>query len=664
MGLSSTIVFCFLQLFFICVTTDGYSIGHILNNTMEEESNITSTKNEQPIITSQSSIPVEDLSTSIPIKVFKALLMDNNTTTNNSSTSEEESAEAENFLNEIISDEESTQSILSTMANISSVNETKESTKLDVLTTLPTTKTLLTNNLPIINTTNLTKTLSIETTTELNNSSFIDPTNSIEENTITTTALFPQTPEKEYFENDTITTTEFLVDSITLITSTMDTINSFVDTKNDSSLIVSSTEMVPQFSLNNQSFSTPSNTSVSSLTFNDSTTALNITSSPFKKSLSITDCLTDVILIILVVLFLIILLVLCCRKPATPVIIVEEEKTIIIKESRYTSNPSDIEMGEENRPNNFMAMRSTFVTTSGSEDYDPTGLTNISEESETSDSVGKKKEEKNGVEVPETLQEQPSPSEFDCFSSEVLNNKVVSDGVYSDKGDEFYAIAPNNMNKNITFQININKYREDSKSLEGEKQVYAKFEKEPVPLKVRSCENKTRKIFSHNCFTSKEDINCNFLNQKKIETECTTTFTMTCGIDYKQIEGKQYGLLTFKIQRKEEKPCIVQFSANEQNETITTNIQTSKSIYTSSPSIPSSTVIVSSKPTRKELSFSDCLTDIILIVLVVILILLLPIILFLIFYKPKPVKVIGKEDETTIVVEDGMTEGSIGMTGS
>ena len=80
---------------------------------------------------------------------------------------------------------------------------------------------------------------------------------------------------------------------------------------------------------------------------------------------------------------MIILLVLCCRKPATPVIIVEEEKTIIIKESRYTSNPSDIEMGEENRPNNFMAMRSTFVTTSGSEDYDPTGLTNISEESET-----------------------------------------------------------------------------------------------------------------------------------------------------------------------------------------------------------------------------------------------------------------------------------------
>nr|CAD2169368.1 unnamed protein product [Meloidogyne enterolobii] len=166
MGLSSTTVFCFLQLFFICVTTDGYSIGYILNNTVEEESNITSTKNEQPIIiTSQSSIPVEDLSTSIPIKVFKALLLDNNaTTTNNSSTSEEESAEAENFLNEIISDEESTQSILSTMANISSVNETKESTKLDVLSTLPTTKTLLTKNLPIINTTTIP---SIESTTSL-----------------------------------------------------------------------------------------------------------------------------------------------------------------------------------------------------------------------------------------------------------------------------------------------------------------------------------------------------------------------------------------------------------------------------------------------------------------------------------------------------------------
>nr|CAD2173295.1 unnamed protein product [Meloidogyne enterolobii] len=474
MGLSSTTVFCFLQLFFICVTADGYSIGHILNNTMEEESNITSTKNEQPIIiTSQSSIPIEDLSTSIPIKVFKALLMDNNATTNNSSTSEEESAEAENFLNEIISDEEFTQSILSTTANISSVNETTESTKLDVLSTLPTTKT--TKNLPIINTTtipsiesttslpkslsnensstsppvqnemtnstssmdlmNLTKTLSIETTTELNNS-LIEPTDITEENTITTTIFISQTSEEEYFENDTITTTEFLVDSTTIITSTMDTVNSFVDTKNDSYLIVSSTEMAPQFSLNNQSFSTPSNTSVSSLTFNDSTTALNVTSSPFKKSLSITDCLTDVILIILVVLFvlfLIILLVLCCRKPAASVIIVEEEKTIIIKESRYTSNPSDIEMGEENRPNNFMALRSTFVTTSGSEDYDPTGLTNISEESETSDSVGKKKEgkskkevdeendddnneveqqikSKDGVEVPETLQEQPSPS--------------------------------------------------------------------------------------------------------------------------------------------------------------------------------------------------------------------------------------------------------------
>uniref|UniRef100_A0A914MUC1 Candidate secreted effector n=1 Tax=Meloidogyne incognita TaxID=6306 RepID=A0A914MUC1_MELIC len=476
MGLSSTTVFCFLQLFFICVTADGYSIGYILNNTVEEESNITSTKNEQPIIiTSQSSIPVEDLSTSIPIKVFKALLMDNNATTNNSSTTEEESAEAENFLNEIISDEEFTQSILSTMANISSVNETKESTKFDILSTLPTPKTLLTNNLPIINTTtipliestaslpkslsnensstsppvqnemtnstssmdlmNLTTTLSIETTTDLNNS-FIEPTVSTEENTNATTILFSQTSEEEYFENDTITTTEFLVDNTSIITSTMDTINSFVDTKNDSYLIVSSTEMAPQFSLNNQSFSTPSNASISSPTFNDSTTALNVTSSPFKKSLSITDCLTDVILIILVVLFvlfLIILLVLCCRKPAAPVIIVEEEKTIIIKESRYTSNPSDIEMGEENRPNNFMAMRSTFVTTSGSEDYDPTGLTNISEESETSDSVGKKKEEKSkkevdeendddnneveqqikskdGVEVPETLQEQPSPS--------------------------------------------------------------------------------------------------------------------------------------------------------------------------------------------------------------------------------------------------------------
>ncbi|CAK5030050.1 unnamed protein product [Meloidogyne enterolobii] len=474
MGLSSTTVFCFLQLFFICVTTDGYSIGHILNDTMEEESNITSTKNEQPIIiTSQSSIPVEDLSTSIPIKVFKALLLDNNTTaTNNSSTSEKESAEAENFLNEIISDEESTQTILSTMANISSVNETKESTKVDVLSTLPTTKTLLTETLPIINTTfssiesttslpkslsnensltsppvqnemtnstssmdlmNLTKTLSVKTTTKLN--SLIEPTDITEENTITTTIFISQTSQEKYFENDTISTTEFLVDSTTIITSTMDTVNSFVDTKNDSSLIVSSTEMAPQFSLNNQSFSTPSNTSVSSLTFNDSTTALNITSSPFKKSLSITDCLTDVILIILVVLFvlfLIILLVLCCRKPAASVIIVEEEKTIIIKESRYTSNPSDIEMGEENRPNNFMAQRSTFLTTNGSEDYDPTGLTNISEESET-DSVGKKKEgkskkevdeendddnneveqqikSKDGVEVPETLQEQPSPS--------------------------------------------------------------------------------------------------------------------------------------------------------------------------------------------------------------------------------------------------------------
>ncbi|CAK5084099.1 unnamed protein product [Meloidogyne enterolobii] len=475
MGLSSITVFCFLQLFFLCFTADGYSIGHILNNTMEEESNITSTKNEQPIvITSQSSIPIEDLSTSIPIKVFKALLLDNNaTTTNNSSISEEESAEPENFLNEIISDEEFTQSILSTTANISSVNETTESTKLDVLSTLPTTKTTTTP--PIINTTtipsiesttslpkslynensltsppvqnentnstssmdlmNSTKTLSIETTTELNNS-LIEPTDTEVNTTITTTILFSQTSEEEYFENDTITTTEFLVDSTTtLITSTMDTINSFVDTENDSSLIVSSTEMASQFSLNNQSFSTPSNTSVSSLTFNDSTTTLNVTSSEFKKSLSITDCLTDVILIILVVLFvlfLIILLVLCCRKPAASVIVVEEEKTIIIKESRYTSNPSDIEMGEENRPNNFMALRSTFVTTSGSEDYDPTGLTNISEESETSDSVGKKKgkskkevdeendddnneveqqiKSKDGVEVPETLQEQPSPS--------------------------------------------------------------------------------------------------------------------------------------------------------------------------------------------------------------------------------------------------------------
>ena len=90
--------------------------------------------------------------------------------------------------------------------------------------------------------------MSIETTTELNNL-FIDPTNSIEENTITTTALFPQTPEKEYFENDTITTTEFLVDNTSIITSTMDTINSFVDTKNDSYLIVSSTEMVKLFTL-------------------------------------------------------------------------------------------------------------------------------------------------------------------------------------------------------------------------------------------------------------------------------------------------------------------------------------------------------------------------------------------------------------------------------
>ncbi|CAK5074977.1 unnamed protein product [Meloidogyne enterolobii] len=476
MGVSSTTIFCFLQLFFICVTADGYSIGHILNNTMDEESNITSTKNEQPIIiTSQSSIPFEDLSTSIPIKVFKSLLLDNNvTTTNNSSTSEKELEEGENFLNEIISDEEFTQSILSTTANISSVNQTKESTKLDVLSTLPTTKTLLTKNLSIINTTtipsiesttslpkslsnensltsppvqnemtnstsamdlmNSTKTLSVETTTELNNS-LIKPTDKEVNTTIATTIFISQTSEEEYFENDTITTTEFLVDSTAIITSTMDTINSFVDTKNVSSLIASSTEMAPQFSLNNQSFSTPSNTSVSSPTFNNSTTALNITSSPFTKSLSITDCLTDIILIILAVLFvlfLIILLVLCCRKPAASVIVVEEEKTIIIKESRYTSNPSDIEMGEENRPNNFMAVRSTFLTTSGSEDYDPTGLTNISEESET-DSVGKNKEgkskeevdeendddnneveqqikSKDGVEVPETLQEQPSPS--------------------------------------------------------------------------------------------------------------------------------------------------------------------------------------------------------------------------------------------------------------
>jgi len=40
-----------------------------------------------------------------------------------------------------------------------------------------------------------------------------------------------------------------LVDNTSIITSTMDTINSFVDTKNDSYLIVSSTEMVKLFTL-------------------------------------------------------------------------------------------------------------------------------------------------------------------------------------------------------------------------------------------------------------------------------------------------------------------------------------------------------------------------------------------------------------------------------
>uniref|UniRef100_A0A1I8BAQ2 Uncharacterized protein n=1 Tax=Meloidogyne hapla TaxID=6305 RepID=A0A1I8BAQ2_MELHA len=448
----------------------------------EEESNITSVKTWEPttIITAQTTISIEDLSNSktkinsstfIPIKVFKSLLMDNNATTANNSLIITNEPTTDNSLNITLPDAKITNNS-STM-----INETKEFTKLDVFsknTTIEsTTKTPSAENLSIgINTTVIPSIESItsEPTTLFDGNSVTSPVetkattltssmnltdlskalpttttsenllNKTEENTITT-ILISQTSE-EPFENstngvlmDNNTSTSITIESTTNNYSNEDlsvtTITSIgvTTTKNDS-LIVSSTEMVL--------FSNSSGTFIPSLTINN--TAVNVTSGSIKKPLSITDCLTDIILVVLVVVFillLIILLILCFYKPAAPVIIVEEEKTIIIKESRYISNPEDVEFGEENRPDNFMALRSTFLTTSGSEDYDPTGLTNISEESETSDSIVKKKEEKNkdideedednkeigeqikskdGVEVPETLQELPSPSMYSDFS--------------------------------------------------------------------------------------------------------------------------------------------------------------------------------------------------------------------------------------------------------
>uniref|UniRef100_A0A1I8BAQ7 6-cysteine protein n=1 Tax=Meloidogyne hapla TaxID=6305 RepID=A0A1I8BAQ7_MELHA len=293
-------------------------------------------------------------------------------------------------------------------------------------------------------------------------------------------------------------------------------------------------------------------------------------------------------------------------------------------------------------------------------------------------------------------------NKFECFSSEKLNNELISkEGIYSDKKNEFYAIAPQNMNKNITFTIKIYNYND---SLGGEV-VAAKIKKVGAKTyddgKAKSCKNETKKIFFSECVNSeKENISC-IVNQEGAATSCNTMFTMNCKIDNKQIKGKQYDLLTFKIQRKE-KPKIcngnVEFSTNatgfyflidknntknnslkldqcvqkmefnssttivsltnislttEKNETITSILSTKRTTFISSSisTIPS-IVIVSTNSTKKELSFTDCLTDIILIILLVIFILSLPIMLFLIFYKPKPDKIIEKEGEKTVVVEE------------
>ena len=82
------------------------------------------------------------------------------------------------------------------------------------------------------------------------------------------------------------------------------------------------------------------------------------------------------------------MLVLFFRKPEH-VILVEEEKTIIIKEGFYSSNidnAEDIENDGMKYPDNFMALRSTCLPVGGinnNEEYDPTGLTNIADDSET-----------------------------------------------------------------------------------------------------------------------------------------------------------------------------------------------------------------------------------------------------------------------------------------
>ncbi|CAK5074966.1 unnamed protein product [Meloidogyne enterolobii] len=197
---------------------------------------------------------------------------------------------------------------------------------------------------------------------------------------------------------------------------------------------------VPSFS-SSEGQSVASTTTPALLTSPSNTTKVVGTTKPIKKALSIKDCLTNPFLIVLILIFigslaaLGYLLFRFFTKPKEPekdAAKVVDEKTVVVEDGQATG----VKGGEvEKKASNFMALKTIGMEADeNKEDLGETGLTNIADDSELStkekDSKKEKKEEdkkeddnkdeeeekdekeegkdkiKNGVEVPETIQDQ------------------------------------------------------------------------------------------------------------------------------------------------------------------------------------------------------------------------------------------------------------------
>nr|CAD2170880.1 unnamed protein product [Meloidogyne enterolobii] len=206
------------------------------------------------------------------------------------------------------------------------------------------------------------------------------------------------------------------------------------------SLNVTTNISVPSFS-SSKDQSVASTTTPALLTSPSNTTKVVGTTKPIKKSLSIKDCLTNPFLIVLILIFigslaaLGYLLFRFFTKPKEPekdAAKVVDEKTVVVEDGQGTGVGGGKEV--EKKASNFMALKTIGMEADeNKEDLGETGLTNIADDSELSTKEKDSKKEKkgedkkeeddnkdgeeeeemegknkiiNGVEVPETVQDQ------------------------------------------------------------------------------------------------------------------------------------------------------------------------------------------------------------------------------------------------------------------